>query len=99
MSIRTHFAGTIRWLRAGYPDDAPPHGHIALLALMDARLSPEQIHMVVETVKRGPQSTADPIAIHVAIMAVSGRLPTPADVARVRSGLAAHRRSSPSSSE
>jgi hypothetical protein len=36
MSFLQPLAKPLRWLRAGYPDQAPSHGHNPLLALMPA---------------------------------------------------------------
>ena len=34
MPLSSYLTKPLRWLRAGYPSGAPPHGHIPLIALM-----------------------------------------------------------------
>ena len=34
MPLSSYLTKPLRWLRAGYPPGAPPHGHVPLIALM-----------------------------------------------------------------
>jgi len=34
MPLSSYLTKPLRWLRAGYPSGAPPHGHVPLIALM-----------------------------------------------------------------
>ncbi len=34
MPLSSYLTRLLRWLRAGYPSGAPPHGHVPLIALM-----------------------------------------------------------------
>ena len=34
MPLSSYLTKPLRWLRAGYPKGAPPHGHVPLIALM-----------------------------------------------------------------
>ncbi|MDZ7917234.1 MAG: DUF3349 domain-containing protein [Rhodococcus sp. (in: high G+C Gram-positive bacteria)] len=75
----------VHWLRSGYPDDAPRYGHSSLLALADQRLSPEQLGEIVIALAGYP--VVEAIDIHVAITAVAGRMPSPADLIAVCSAI------------
>ncbi|KAB2581525.1 hypothetical protein BS297_30460 [Rhodococcus erythropolis] len=81
MSIPAVLTAFVHWLRSGYPDDAPRYGHSPLLALMDQRLSPEQLSEIVIALDGKPVSEA--IDIQVAITAATGRMPSPADLSTV----------------
>ncbi|MCW2093128.1 UNVERIFIED_ORG: hypothetical protein M2328_006481 [Rhodococcus erythropolis] len=85
MSIPTAVTAFVHWLRSGYPDDAPRYGHSPLLALAAQRLSPEQLGEIVIALDGDPAIEA--IDIHVAITAVAGRMPSPADLAAVCSAI------------
>jgi hypothetical protein len=44
MPLPPYLTKPLRWLRAGYPPEAPPHGHVALIALMPSRAAqPEDL--------------------------------------------------------
>lgn len=71
----------IDWLRAGYPDEAPIHGHSPLMALNGPiALSPNQTDQIVNELGGRP---ADPLAIDVAITKATDRLPTPRQVSKI----------------
>ncbi len=73
-SVSGAFRSVIGWLRAGYPDEAPPTGYSPLLALNGPMaLTPRQIQHIVDELDGAP---ADTIDIGVAITKATNRLPT-----------------------
>lgn len=71
----------VDWLRAGYPDEAPIHGHSPLMALYGpVALSQSQTDQVINEVGVRP---ADPLAIDIAITRATNRLPTPQQIAKI----------------
>lgn len=85
MFIPTVVTAVLHWLRSGYPDDAPRYGHSPLLALMDQRLSPQQLGEIV--IALGGDRAIEAVDIQVAITAVAGRMPSPADLSAVCSAI------------
>ncbi len=77
------------WVRAGYPPDAPKHGHIALLALCGTDLPAWRITMIADGLRPECGEVTD-TDIGAAIMAALDRLPRPTDIERVRTALADH---------
>lgn len=76
----------VGWLRAGYPDGVPRNDYLPLLALLERRLSHDEVKLVAaEVMARGE---TDDIDIAVAITSITDELPTPADIERVRVRLA-----------
>jgi hypothetical protein len=75
-------------LRAGYPEGIPPTDTFALLALLTRRLSNDEVKLVAnELMKRGDFDNVD---IGVMISKLTDELPSPEDIERVRTRLAAH---------
>jgi hypothetical protein len=42
MSLSSSLTGPLRWLRTGYPKEAPRHGYIPLIALMPSQATQTQ---------------------------------------------------------
>jgi hypothetical protein len=77
----------VSWLRAGYPEGIPPTDTFAVLALLSRRLTNDEVKVVAsELMRRGE---FDNIDIGVAITQITDELPTPDDIERVRTRLAA----------
>jgi uncharacterized protein YcgL (UPF0745 family) len=77
----------VTWLRAGYPEGIPPPDYVPLIALLSRRLSNDEVKAVAkELMDRGD---FDHVDIGVLIVQTTDELPTPEDVERVRSRLAA----------
>ena len=77
----------VDWLRAGYPEGIPPTDYFPVLALLTRRLSNDEVKAVAhELTQRGDFDNVD---IGVLITQLTDRLPSPADVERVRTRLAA----------
>jgi len=83
------FLGSIvSWLRAGYPEGIPPTDTFAVLALLTRRLSNDEVKTVAhELAQRGE---FDDVDIGVLITRLTDELPSPDDIDRVRTRLAAH---------
>lgn len=78
----------VAWLRAGYPDGVPQTDYVPLLALLARRLTDDEVIAVATQVMfRGGISGID---IGTTITYFTDQLPSPEDVERVRSRLAAH---------
>ena len=77
----------VTWLRAGYPEGIPPPDYVPLIALLSRRLSNDEVKAVAkELMDRGD---FDHVDIGVLIVQTTDELPTPEDIERVRSRLAA----------
>jgi hypothetical protein len=77
----------VSWLRAGYPEGIPPTDTFAVLALLNRRLSSDEVKVVArDLIDRGD---FDDVDIGVLITQLTDELPTPADIERVRARLAA----------
>lgn len=80
-------SSVVSWLRAGYPEGIPATDTFAVLALLTRRLSNDEVVAVAhELTQRGD---FDDIDIGVAITQITDELPSPDDVERVRTRLAA----------
>jgi Protein of unknown function (DUF3349) len=78
----------VSWLRAGYPEGIPPTDTFAVLALLTPRLSNDDVKSVAaELMRRGG---SDDVDIGVLITRLTDELPSPDDIDRVRTRLAAH---------
>ena len=77
----------VDWLRAGYPEGIPPTDYFPVLALLTRRLSNDEVKAVAHELTQ--QGDFDNVDIGVLITQLTDRLPSPADVERVRTRLAA----------
>jgi hypothetical protein len=78
----------VGWLRAGYPEGVPQHDYMPLFALLGTQLTNDEVTLIADELA----FAADPAsaeAIRTAIATVTNTKPSEADVARVRSHLAA----------
>jgi hypothetical protein len=88
MALPPLLARIVDWLRAGYPEGVPQHDYFPIFALLGSQLTNEQVSEIAEELA----SSADPEsaeAIKKAIADVTHSKPNDADVANVRSHLAA----------
>jgi len=74
-------------VRAGYPEGVPPKDTFPILALLQRRLSTDEVKAVAEELMR--QGEFDNIDIGVAITQLTDNVPSPEDIERVRERLAA----------
>jgi hypothetical protein len=88
MALPAFLAAIIGWLRAGYPEGVPDTDYVPLFALLGSQLTDAEVAAVGAELAAAadPDSAA---AIRAAITAVTSAPATGADIARVRSRLAA----------
>jgi hypothetical protein len=77
----------VSWLRAGYPEGIPSTDTFAVLALLTRRLSNDEVKLVANELMQ--RDGFDKIDIGVLISKLIDELPSPADIERVRTRLAA----------
>jgi hypothetical protein len=88
MALPPVLRAIIGWLRAGYPDGVPDVDYIPLFALLGSQLTDSDVKAIVaELASESKPESAE--AIQHAFEAVTNHKPSDADVARVRSRLAA----------
>jgi Protein of unknown function (DUF3349) len=85
--VNRFLTSVVSWLRAGYPEGIPPTDYISVLALLSRRLSNDEVKQVTQALMQ--RGDFDHVDIGVLITQVTDELPTPDDVERVRSRLAA----------
>ena len=88
MALPPFLNSVIQWLRAGYPEGVPDVDYVPLFALLGSQLSESDVKAVAEELEHmsKPESAE---AIRTAITMVTDHTASDADVARVRSRLAA----------
>ena len=88
MALPPLLSSVIQWLRAGYPEGVPDVDYVPLFALLGSQLSESDVKAVAEELEHmsKPESAE---AIRQAITTVTDHTASDADVARVRSRLAA----------
>jgi hypothetical protein len=85
--VNRFLTSIVNWLRAGYPEGIPPTDYFPVLALLSRRLSSDEVKTVAgELMQRGD---FDDVDIGVLITQFTDQLPSPEDVERVRTRLAA----------
>jgi hypothetical protein len=88
MALPPFLNSVIEWLRAGYPEGVPEVDYVPLFALLGSQLSESDVKAIAGALENEtkPESAE---AIRRAIAAVMEHPASDADVARVRSRLAA----------
>jgi hypothetical protein len=85
--VTKFLAKIVAWITSGYPDGVPGPDRVPLIALLQRRLSDDEVATVVqELLARGE---FDHVDIGVLITEITDELPTPDDIERVRQRLAA----------
>ena len=80
-------AKIVAWITSGYPEGVPGPDRVPLIALLQRRLSDDEVKTVAkELMTRGEFDAVD---IGVLITEMTDGLPTPDDIERVRERLAA----------
>jgi hypothetical protein len=88
MALPPFLSSIISWLRAGYPEGVPSVDYMPLFALLGSQLTDNEVHEIGEELaKESDPESAD--AIRDAIKSITHHQANDADVARVRSRLAA----------
>jgi hypothetical protein len=88
MALPPFLRAIIDWLRAGYPEGVPHVDYIPLFALLGSQLTDKEVADIAEELA-AESDPASAGAIRDAIKTVTNHQPNDADVARVRSRLAA----------
>jgi hypothetical protein len=88
MALPHPLSSIIKWLRAGYPEGVPTVDYLPLFALLGSQLTDSEVKEIAEELanESDPDSAQ---AIRDAIKSVTHLQANDADVARVRSRLAA----------
>lgn len=77
-------AKLVEFLRAGYPEAAPPTGYAPLLALLPRRLCDDEVCKIAADLTARGDVPTDPVDIGVAISRITHELPTAEDMDRVK---------------
>jgi hypothetical protein len=88
MALPSFLAKVVSWLRAGYPDGAPEHAYVPLIALLGSQLTDDEVTLVAGELafSSSPESAQE---IKEAISAITRTTVSDSGIARVRSHLAA----------
>ncbi|CCH77990.1 conserved hypothetical protein [Nostocoides japonicum T1-X7] len=78
----------VGWLREGYPSGVPERDYVPLLALLQRRLTKEEVKMVAKSLRRAEVSPAGPDDIAAAIEELIRTTPSEDDLHRVKDRLA-----------
>lgn len=77
----------VAWITSGYPEGVPGSDRVPLLALLQRRLTDDEVKLVAQAlIERGE---FDHVDIAVLITQITDELPAEADIERVRARLAA----------
>jgi hypothetical protein len=85
--VTKFLAKIVAWITAGYPDGVPGPDRVPLLALLQRRLSDDEVKAVAKDLMG--RGEFDEVDIGVLITEMTDELPTPDDIERVRDRLAA----------
>ena len=89
MRLVNAFTAIIRWLRAGYSQEAPLIGHSPLIALCGpTSLTQRQIQRILTQLDTPPGEAPTDVDIKVAITKVTRNLSSATDVRQIRAELA-----------
>jgi Protein of unknown function (DUF3349) len=88
MEMPAFLSAIIGWLRAGYPEGVPDVDYVPLFALLGSQLTDDEVASIAETLaSESDRDSAE--AILSAIKQVTPEQPGDADIARVKTRLAA----------
>ena len=85
-------AKLVGFLRAGYPEAAPPTGYVPLLALQRRRLCDDEVSAVATHLAAYGNVPVDDIDIGTAITRITHELPAAEDIDRIKQRLNARKR-------
>jgi hypothetical protein len=85
--VTKFLAKIVAWITAGYPEGVPGPDRVPLLALLQRRLSDDEVKTVAKALLA--RGEFDELDIGVLITEMTDELPTPEDIERVRKRLAA----------
>jgi Protein of unknown function (DUF3349) len=85
--VTKFLAKIVAWITSGYPEGVPGPDRVPLFALLQRRLSDDEVKTVAQELRiRGEFDSVD---IGVLITEMTDELPTPEDIERVRERLSA----------
>jgi hypothetical protein len=88
VAVNKFLTKIVAWITAGYPEGVPGPDRVPLFALLRPRLTDEEVVTVAQQlIERGE---FDHVDIGVIITQITDELPSPDDIERVRTKLAAH---------
>lgn len=74
----------VEWLRGGYPHSLPETDYVPLFAVLQRRLSPEEVRAVAERLEANGPGDPGRVDVGVEISRVTAELPSESDIERVR---------------
>jgi hypothetical protein len=87
VGVTNFLARIVAWITSGYPEGVPGPDRVPLLALLQRRLTDDEVKLVAQAlIDRGE---FDHVDIGVLITQITDELPAEADIDRVRARLAA----------
>lgn len=87
VGVTNFLAKIVAWITSGYPEGVPGPDRVPLLALLQRRLTDDEVKLVAQAlIDRGE---FDHVDIGVLITQITDELPAEADIDRVRARLAA----------
>jgi hypothetical protein len=87
-------AKILGFLRAGYPEDTPGPDRVPLFALMQRRLSDDEVLFLARELEANSERPIDGTRIGTAITKLTDEMPSPSDTDRVKQRLSAGGRAS-----
>jgi hypothetical protein len=85
--VTKFLAKIVAWITSGYPEGVPGPDRVPLIALLQRRLSDDEVKTVAQELRA--RGEFDSVDIGVLITEMTDGLPTPEDIERVRERLAA----------
>jgi hypothetical protein len=85
--VTKFLAKIVAWITSGYPEGVPGPDRVPLIALLQRRLSDDEVKAVAQELR--VRGEFDAVDIGVLITEMTDELPTPDDIERVRDRLAA----------
>jgi hypothetical protein len=85
--VTKFLAKIVAWITSGYPEGVPGPDRVPLIALLQRRLSDDEVKAVAQELR--VRGEFDAVDIGVLITEMTDELPTPDDIERVRERLAA----------
>ena len=90
MALPAFLARIVGWLRAGYPGGVPEHDYVPLFALLGSQLTDDEVTLVADELAFSSSAAPDSAEeTRKAISVITHTTVSDADIARVRSHLAA----------
>lgn len=85
----TFISSIVEWLRTGYPEGVPEQDFVPLLALLERRLSHDEVRQITDRLVGDGDLPITKADIAVLITKVTNEMPAERDINRVRAHLVA----------